>query len=89
MDITFITDLYIPGIVAATLILGYILKKWIRDMDNKYIPTLVCLTGAVLGCMASQSITVNALVAGAVSGLASTGLHQAFKQIIENPKKLP
>lgn len=87
MDLAFITDLYMPTIVAATLILGYIMKKWVKDMDNKYIPTLVCIVGAALGCTANHTISVNAIVAGAVSGLASTGLHQAFKQIIENNHK--
>lgn len=83
MDLTFITDTYVPIITAACLIFGYIIKKWINDVDNKYIPTLVCILGAVLGCIVNQTIDLNAIVAGAASGLASTGLHQAYKNIIE------
>ncbi len=83
MDLTFITKMYVPIIVAACLIVGYIVKKWINDVDNKYIPTIVCILGAVLGCVVNQSIDVNVIVAGAASGLASTGLHQVYKNLIE------
>lgn len=83
MDLTFITELYVPVIVAACLLVGYIIKKWIRDVDNKYIPTIVCVLGAVLGCIISQSVSIEVIVAGAASGLSSTGLHQAYQNLIE------
>lgn len=83
MDLTFITEMYVPIIVIACLIVGYIIKKWIKDVDNKYIPTIVCILGAVLGCIVNDVITVDVIVAGSLSGLASTGLHQAYKNLIE------
>ena len=52
--------------------------------DNKWIPLTVTILGAVLGCIASKGISLEAVVAGAVSGLASTGLHQLFKQFIDD-----
>ncbi len=84
MDLTFITDMYIPLVLLACLVIGYILKKWIQDVDNKWIPTILCIIGAVLACTVSRTISLSVIVAGAVSGLASTGLHQMFKQLIEN-----
>ena len=83
MDLTFITEMYVPIIVVACLIVGYIVKKWIVDVDNKYIPTIVCILGAILGCIVNQTISVDVIVAGAASGLASTGLHQTYKNLIE------
>lgn len=83
MDLTSITEMYVPIIVIACLIVGYIAKKWIKDVDNKYIPTIVCVLGALLGCITTQTINVDVIVAGAVSGLASTGLHQTYKNLIE------
>lgn len=83
MDLNFITDLYIPIIVVACLLVGYIVKKWIADVDNKYIPTIVFILGAILGCVVNHTITVEVIVAGAASGLASTGLHQAYKNLID------
>ncbi len=86
MDLSFITDMYIPIIVVACLIVGYIFKKWIKDVDNKWIPTIVAIMGLFLaGVMDGWSI--QSLVAGALSGLASTGLHQLFTQIIEGGKE--
>ena len=83
MDLNFITELYVPIIVVACLLVGYIVKKWIADVDNKYIPTIVFVLGAILGCVVNHTIDVNVIVAGAASGLASTGLHQVYKNLIE------
>ena len=83
MDLSFITEMYVPIIVVACLVVGYIAKKWIKDVENKYIPTIVFVLGIVLGLF-MNGLTVEAGVAGAVSGLASTGLHQMFTRLIEN-----
>ena len=82
MSLEYITELYIPVVMVACLVLGVILKKWC-PADNKWIPTILVVFGAVLGCVANTGITLDYIVAGAVTGLASTGLHQAFKQLIE------
>jgi len=83
MDIiAYLSSLYILPILVACLVVGYIIKKWIKDVDNKYIPTIVAILGTLLGGL-TVGWTLEALVAGAVSGLASTGLHQLFKQWIE------
>lgn len=78
----FITTMYVSIIVVACLVVGYIAKKWIKDVENKYIPTIVFVLGIVLGLF-MNGLTVEAGVAGAVSGLASTGLHQMFTRLIE------
>ncbi len=83
MDLSFITEMYVPIIVVACLVVGYIAKKWIKDVENKYIPTIVFVLGIVLGLF-MNGLTVEAGVAGAVSGLASTGLHQMFTRLLEN-----
>lgn len=71
----------VPVIVALCLIVGYIIKHWIKDADNKIIPTVVAVVGIVTAVtMNWGSVTVEVIVGGALSGLASTGLHQLFKQ---------
>ena len=55
---------------------------WVKDVDNKFIPTILAVFGAVIACIAKQDIAVEVIVGGAFSGLASTGLHQAFKQLL-------
>ena len=64
-------------------IVGYLMKQFMPT-DNKWIPLTVTILGAILGCIASKGISLEAVVAGAVSGLASTGLHQLFKQFIDD-----
>lgn len=81
-DMSFFNSIAMPLVIAACLIIGFILKKWVKDVDNRYIPTILALFGAVLACMVQDTVSVEVLVAGSFSGLASTGLHQAFKQIL-------
>lgn len=78
----FITEMYIPIVVAACLMIGYIVKKWVDDVDNKWIPTIVFILGGIFACIVKQQISFDVIVAGCASGLASTGLHQAYKQLI-------
>lgn len=82
MSLEFITDMYIPVVMIACLVIGVILKKW-YPLDNKWIPTILVVVGAVLGCVANGGIALDSVVAGAVTGLASTGFHQAFKQLLK------
>jgi hypothetical protein len=84
MDLSFISELYIPIVLVACLIVGYCIKniKWLDRISNEYIPSILAILGAVLGCVANCSITFENIVYGALSGLSSTGMHQMFKQWI-------
>ena len=82
MELNFITEMYIPVVMALCLVVGYILKHWIDDVDNKWIPTVLVVLGAAAACVTQMEVSLDIIVAGAVTGLASTGLHQAFKQVI-------
>lgn len=82
-DMSFFEGLCSPIVAAFCLIFGFVLKRWINDENNKYIPTALAIVGAILGCAVTGMISVESIVQGAFSGLASTGLHQAFKQIIK------
>lgn len=81
MNLDFITEMFIPVVMAACLVVGFILKKWVPG-DNKWIPTILVIFGAALGCVANAGVTLEYIVDGAVTGLASTGLHQVFKQLL-------
>ena len=86
MDFNVLTEYFVLVVMVACLGLGYVLKKWIKDVDNKYIPTILAVFGAVLNAVVS-GVSVETIVYGAVMGLASTGLHQAFKQFVEGKSK--
>lgn len=77
----------IPVIVGLCLIVGYIVKNF-TGADNKIIPALVTVLGVALAVwMNWPAITPEVILGGAVSGLASTGMHQMFKQWIDNGGK--
>ncbi len=81
-DMNIFNELALPLVVAACLIFGYIIKKWVKDVDNKWIPTILAVLGAIMAILIKRDVSVEIVVCGAFSGLVSTGLHQAFKQLI-------
>ena len=83
MTVEFLTSLIIPIVFVACLIFGYVIKH-LMIIDNKYIPLILAVLGAILGCIAVHALSLEAVVGGALSGLASTGAHQLLKQFIEN-----
>lgn len=81
------TTYIVPVIVGICLIVGYLIKNF-TGADNKYIPVIVTVLGVALAVWMNWSaITPEVILGGAVSGLASTGMHQLFKQWIENGGK--
>lgn len=64
------------------MIVGFILKKWIHDEKDRFIPTFLVIIGAILACIINQKLTIEGLVSGAFSALSSTGTHQLFKQLL-------
>lgn len=80
----FLNQYLAPVIVGLCLGTGYIVKHWIEDVDNKIIPTLCGALGVLLACWINWGdVTADVVLTGLLSGLASTGLHQAFTQFLE------
>lgn len=84
MDFNLITEHFVLVVMVACLIVGYIIKhapmfKWI---DNGNIPVILIFVGGILNPIVS-GLSVDSIVYGAAMGLASVGLHQAFKNFIE------
>ena len=70
--------------LVAALCVGYILKNLVPNEEvNKFIPLIAAVVGLVI-CLweAGWVATPETVVMGIVSGLASTGLYEAFKQFI-------
>ena len=79
----FLNEYMIPVIIGICLMVGYIVKHWIRDADNK----IIAIVGLVVAIwMHWGHITPAVILSGLASGLASTGLHQAFKQFLDKGK---
>ena len=85
MDLTFLNDYIILIVVGICLCVGYIIKKSIGAIPNKFIPLIMGVLGVILNVwMNSFTFTPEILLGGLFSGLASTGLHQLFSQLVED-----
>ena len=84
----FLNEYMVPVIVAICLCAGYVVKRWIDDVDNRWIPTICAVLGLALSVWINWgAVTPEAIASGLLSGLAAVGLHQAFKQTIEGGKR--
>ena len=86
MDLSMLTEYISPIAMIAALGVGYICKNIITsDELNRFIPLIAAVVGIAV-CVAtdipSGFFGVNTIVIGMISGLASTGLYEAFKNII-------
>ena len=83
----FLNEYMMPVVLGICLVIGYIIKKWVNDVDNKYIPTIVTILGVIFAIWFNEwVITPEIVLSGLVTGAASTGLHQLFTQFIEKKK---
>ena len=83
MNMDYIDGLIMPIITAGCLCIGYVMKKWMPT-DDKWIPTVLLILGAVSGLI-MFGLDYEGIVKGMVSGLAAVGLHQAFHQHLKLP----
>lgn len=82
MDFSQLSQYFVALVLIACLIVGYLIKKSFDTIPNKYIPTILAVLGAALNVLV-KGLSVESIVYGALTGLASTGLHQAFTRFIE------
>ena len=83
MDLTFFSDYVVVIVVGICLCVGYIIKN-ATNITNKYIPLIMGVLGVILNTWLNDwSFTPSILLGGLFSGLASTGLYEAFRNIIE------
>ncbi len=82
MNFEELTQYFVLVVLVACLIVGYIIKTSFNGIPNKYIPTILAVLGAILNAVVS-GLSVESVVYGALMGLASTGLHQAFTRFVE------
>ena len=86
IDLSFLTSYAVPVVIGICLCIGYVVKTSLTFIKNKYIPLIMAIVGVLLSIWINRSIDPNIILSGMFSGLASTGLHQAFKQLIGGDK---
>ena len=84
MNIEFLQDYIVLIVVGICLCVGYILKNVVTtEKVNRFIPLIMGLLGIVLNVWVNEfAFTPEVLLGGLFSGLASTGLYELFKNLI-------
>ena len=81
----FLNDYLVLIVVGICLCVGYVIKHFVPgNKINRFIPLIMAVLGVILNVWINAfAFTPEILLGGLASGLASTGMHQVFKQFIE------
>lgn len=83
MDLNFLSEFINLGILGVCLCIGYVIKISLDFIPNKYIPLIMLILGTILGVVTNlNDLSINVVLTGMVSGLASTGMYEMFKNLI-------
>lgn len=83
MDLSFLINSVNVVVLGICLCVGYAIKNiWNNNDFNKFIPLIMLILGTILNVLANlNDITLEVILCGMFSGLASTGLYEAFKNL--------
>ena len=84
LDLSVISNYLVVAVILVCCCIGYVIKTSLDFIPNKYIPLIMACLGVVLNYFIAGYFNANVLLGGMLSGLSSVGLHQAFKNLIEN-----
>lgn len=84
VDLAIITTLISPMITIACLAIGFVIKYMIPGKTiDRFIPLIVLALGIIFNVWYVGAFTFEVCVAGAISGLASSGLYEVFAQMLK------
>lgn len=84
MDLGFLMEYINLVVLGICLCIGYVIKTSLDFIPNKYIPAIMLLLGMLINAVINwQHISMVVILGGMISGLASTGLYEAFRNLIE------
>lgn len=89
MDLSFLTNYINPVILGICLLVGYVIKTAIPAIKNRYIPLAALTLGTAIAVLINlgQDINAEVLLGGMISGLASTGLYEMLRNLINKDGK--
>lgn len=84
MDLSFLSEFVVVITLAFCMGVGYVIKVSLDFIPNKYIPLIMAIIGVVFNVFVNNGvIDPTIIVGGLVSGLASTGAYEMFRNFIE------
>lgn len=88
MDLTFLTNYINPMILGICLMVGYAIKTAIPKIPNRFIPLSALIVGTIIAILVNYpSINVEIVMGGMISGLASTGLYEMLRNLLNKDGK--
>ncbi len=89
MDLKFLLEYINPMILGICLSVGFALKEAFSKFPNKYIPLAALCMGTIIAIIINWGSGINATVilGGMISGLASTGLYELFRNLLNKDGK--
>ena len=89
MDINFLFDYINPIILGICLMVGFVLKTAFDKFPNKYIPLSALCMGTIIAILINLQSGINAevILGGLISGLASTGLYELLRNMLNKDGK--
>lgn len=88
MNLNFLLEYINLVTMGICLCLGYALKNSIKGFKNQYIPITMLMVGTIINVLTNlPNINAAVILGGMISGLASTGLYEAMKNLIERDGK--
>ena len=80
----FLKDYLILVVMGICLCVGYIIKHILPSSNiNRFIPLIMGVLGVGINIWINMSLSPQIVLGGLVSGLASTGMYEMFKNFIE------
>lgn len=86
-DLSMMNEYFVLVVVGVCLCIGYVIKTSLDFIPNKYIPLIMAVLGVILNIWVAGRIDIEILLAGMFSGLASTGLYETFRNMINKEVK--
>lgn len=87
MDLTFLFEYINLVTLGICLCVGYAIKhaQLFEKIGNQYIPLSMLVVGCIINVLINFSMGINSVVVlgGMVSGLASTGLYELMRNLLE------
>ncbi len=88
MDLNFLLDYVNIVVLGICLCVGYVIKSSLDFINNKYIPLIMLTVGTVINIVINlQNVNAAVVLGGMISGLASTGLYEAMRNLIDKDGK--
>ena len=91
MDLAYLLDYVNLLTLGICLCVSYALKTAFAWFPNKYIPLAALTMGCIINILINLESGINAMVVlgGMISGLASTGLYEMLRNLLDKDGSLP